>query len=119
MPDSIDSVEFSIYNIIMNRQELPEPIIFEWDKGNQAKSLEKHGISNQEAEETFFRPKLVIPDQRHSSVEPRFGMYGQTNGGKILFTAFTIRARRVRVISARPANKKEREIYEQQIKKAA
>ena len=96
----------------MNDLELPEPIVFEWDSGNQTKSLKKHDIANQEAEEVFFRYKLVVSDQRHSKTEPRFGMYGQTGGGKILFIAFTIRNRRVRVISARPANKKEREIYE-------
>jgi len=99
----------------MNVPELPEPIVFEWDSGNQAKSLKKHGITNQEAEETFFHYKLVAADQRHSKTESRFGMYGQTGGGKILFIAFTIRNRRVRIISTRPANKKEREIYEQKI----
>ena len=103
----------------MNDPELPEPAIFEWDGGNQAKNLKKHGVSNQEIEEIFFRHKLIVPDQRHSKSEPRFGMYGQTNSGKTLFIAFTIRGHRVRIISARPANKKEREIYEQQIKKIA
>ena len=114
-----DNVEFSIYNINMNNPELPEPMMFEWDSGNQTKNLKKHGISSQEAEETFFCPKLIIPDQRHSNAESRFGMYGQTNAGKILFIAFTIRNRRVRIISARPGDKKERKIYEEQIKKTA
>ncbi len=101
----------------MNNPELPEPILFEWDNGNQRKSLEKHGISNQEAEETFFRPKLVIPDQSHSEAEDRFVMYGQTDNNKILFISFTIRNKRIRVISARLADKKERNIYGQQVKK--
>ena len=99
--------------------ELPEPIHFEWDRGNQAKSLQKHGISARQAEETFFHPKLVIPDQRHSKIEHRLGMYGQTNSGKILFIAFTIRNRRIRVISARTADREERKIYEEEIKKTA
>ena len=103
----------------MKAPELPEPIIFEWDSGNQAKSLKKHGISSQEAEEAFFRPKLVLPDQSHSKTESRFVMYGQTDKGKILFISFTIRNKRVRVISARPADKKERTIYGQEVKKAA
>ena len=103
----------------MNGQELPEPIIFEWDSGNQTKSLKKHGISSQEAEDAFFRQKLVLLDQGHSKTEARFVMYGQTDSGKILFISFTIRNKRVRIISARPADKKERNMYEQKVKKAA
>jgi hypothetical protein len=103
----------------MNYQELSEPIIFEWDSGNQTKSLKKHGISSQEAEDAFFRPKLIAADQSHSKIEARFVMYGQTANGKILFISFTIRNKRVRVISARAADKKERNIYEQKVKKAA
>ncbi len=99
--------------------EIPEPIDFAWDAGNQNKSLKKHGITDQEAEETFSRDNLVIPDQRHSKAEPRFGMYGQTNTGKILFIAFTTRSKRVRIISARLANKKERKTYEKAYKKTA
>ena len=119
MKHLLDSVEFSIYNRNMNDPQLPEPIVFEWDSGNQSKSLKKHEITNQEAEETFFAYKLVIPDQRHSQTEPRFGLYGRTNSGKILFIAFTVRHRRVRIISARPADKKERRIYEKTFKKTA
>ncbi len=103
----------------MDALEISEPIDFEWDEGNQSKSLEKHGITSQETEETFSRDKLVIPDQRHSKAELRFGMYGQTNTGKILFIAFTIRNKRVRIISARLANKKERKTYEQAFKKTS
>ncbi len=103
----------------MNLPELPEPITFDWDNGNIGKSLQKHGISDQEAEETFFHFKQVILDQRHSKDEQRFGMFGHTNSGKILFIAFTIRKKRVRIISARPADKKERNSYEQAFKKAA
>jgi len=103
----------------MDEPKLPEPIEFEWDSGNKIKNQLKHGIINRETEEPFFRHKLIVPDQRHSAAEQRFGMYGQTNEGKTLFIAFTIRDRRVRIISARPADKKERKIYEESIKKTA
>lgn len=113
----LDSVEISIYNIFMNSPELPEPISFQWDKGNQSKSLEKHGITNQEAEEAFFGEKLIAPDQRHSGTEQRFGMLGKTSSGNILFIVFTLRKQHIRIISARKADKKEREIYEKSTKK--
>lgn len=103
----------------MNEPQLPEPLDFEWDEGNQTKSLKKHRITRIEAEETFFHTKLVHPDQRHSKTELRFGMYGQTNAGKTLFIAFTIRKGQIRIISARPADKKERKIYEETLKKTA
>jgi uncharacterized protein len=97
----------------MDYPELPEPIDFEWDSGNQTKSLVKHEITTTEAEETFFNFKQVLPDYSHSTkIEPRFVMYGQTNAGKILFISLTIRRKRVRIISARPASKMERETYE-------
>lgn len=92
---------------------------FEWDKGNLTKSLQKHGVTQLEIEEAFFNLYVVFPDQRHSKTEKRFAMYGQTNEGKILFIAFTIRNRRVRIISARPSDKKERNFYEEATKKTA
>jgi len=103
----------------MYELEILEPILFDWDTGNQAKSLSKHGITNQEAEETFFNFKQVLPDLRHSQAEQRFGMLGKTNIERVLFLSFTIRRQRIRIISARPADKKERTIYEQAFKKAA
>lgn len=109
---------FPIYNGYMDI-DLSKLEGFDWDKGNDSKSLKKHGITILEAEETFFNPYVVFPDPRHSANEPRYGMYSTTNSGKVLFVSFTIRGRLARVISARPANKKERESYEQTLKKAA
>ncbi len=81
---------------------------FEWDTGNVGKNLEKHGISTAQAEEIFFHFYTVFPDPRHSAKETRYGIYGVTNMGEILFIAFAVRNRRIRIISARSANKKER-----------
>jgi len=114
----LDSVVFPIYNGFMDI-DLSKLEGFEWDKGNESKSLKKHGITPLEAEEAFFNVYVVFPDQHHSVSEPRYGMYSQTNAGKILFISFTIRGRLARVISARLANKKERESYEQTLKRAA
>lgn len=96
----------------MRELQLPEPIDFEWDLYNELKIFLKHKIDKQEAEQAFFNFRLVVPDQRHSKSEVRFGMYGKSDTGKIMFIAFTIRKKLVRVISARPANKKERQLYE-------
>lgn len=91
---------------------------FEWDKGNIDKSFEKHGITPNQSEEIFLDENLkVIKDIRHSQDEKRFIAIGRTFENKILFVIFTFRDKKIRIISARKANKKERRKYEKAIKK--
>ena len=85
---------------------------FQWDKGNADKNWEKHRVSRSEAEEVFFNQPLVVADDDiHSATENRYFALGHTNRGRLLFTVFTIRGRKVRVISTRDMTKKEREVY--------
>jgi uncharacterized protein len=85
---------------------------FEWDEGNLTKNWEKHRVSIAECEQVFFnRPLVAADDERHSDQEPRHYILGRTDTGRELFIVFTIRRRRVRVISARDMNRKEREHY--------
>ena len=86
---------------------------FEWDKGNIDKNYEKHGITQKQAEEIFLDENLLqLKDIGHSQNEKRFTVIGKTFQNKLLFTAFTIRNSKIRIISVRMANKKERKIYE-------
>lgn len=97
---------------------LPEPLEFEWDSGNVEKNQRKHGITNKESEEVFVhRPLLIIDDSIHSGIEKRFQAFG-TNGRKLLFLVFTIRKTKIRIISARLMDKKERRLYEKAQKTA-
>lgn len=85
---------------------------FEWDKGNIDKSYQKYGITPNESEEAFLDEKLIIlKDFEHSGKEKRYSLIGKTNVGKILFVVFTLRSKKIRIISARIANKKERKRY--------
>ena len=87
---------------------------FEWDDGNCDKNWEKHQVSNSECEEVFFNlPLLLQPDEAHSQSKARYYVLGQTNAGRRLFIVFTIREKRIGVISARNMSKRERMIYEQ------
>ena len=87
---------------------------FEWDKNNIDKSYQKHGITLNEAEEIFLDEDiLLLEDIKHSQQEERFKAIGKIAKGRILFLVFTIRGNKIRIISARVANKKERRIYEQ------
>lgn len=94
---------------------------FDWDKGNQEKSFKRHGVSQEEAEETFFGNSFVYPDERHSTGgERRYVLFGESKReGRCLFIAFTMRGKKVRIISARPMSQKERSWYEEEKKKIA
>ena len=86
---------------------------FDWDAGNQAKSLDKHAVSGSEAEQVFLNaPLKVLFDPAHSKTEPRFHAFGQTDAGRRLTVAFTGRGHLIRIISARPMSRKERIFYE-------
>jgi len=89
---------------------------FDWDEGNSRKNVEKHGVSQSEAEEIFFNePLLVLEDSRHGQAEVRFHALGGADDGRLLHITFTLRQNGtlIRVISARDMHRKERAVYEQ------
>jgi uncharacterized DUF497 family protein len=86
---------------------------FDWDAGNATKSWTKHAVSQAECEQTFFNTPLVLAfDPEHSAQEARCFALGRTDGGRLLFVVFTLRGALVRVISARPMSRREREVYQ-------
>jgi len=97
----------------MKRDPLVDCIGFEWDEGNLDNNWEKHGVAFWECEEIFLnRPLVVRPDDEHSRGERRCYALGQTEAGRLLFVAFTIRKKLIRPISARDMTAKERRAYE-------
>ena len=95
---------------------LDQVVQFDWDGGNQRKSHDKHGVTQSEAEQVFFNaPLLVVVDQKHSKLEPRWHALGKTDQGRTLHLTFTLRGagKALRVISVRDMHRKERVIYEQ------
>ncbi len=86
---------------------------FDWDKGNREKNWMRHHVSIAECEQVFFNvPLLVAKDDRHSSVEPRYFVLGQTDAGRRLFVVLTVRGELIRVISARDMSRREPEEYQ-------
>jgi len=97
----------------MQDLNLPKVLEFEWDSGNIDKNLLKHGITDEEAQESFFdKNKFIFKDIKHSGKENRYGLFGKTKKEKLLFIAFTIRKGKIRIISARSTNRREVQIYE-------
>lgn len=86
---------------------------FDWDGGNWPK-CGKHGVSQEEIESLFLSGAArVAPDLRHSTpTEIRHIAVGAV-GGRVLFVAFTLRARKLRPISARYMHEQERLAYEE------
>lgn len=86
---------------------------FIWDKVNIDKNWKKHKVKNSEREEVFFDDdKAILKDVLHSGEEERFIILGETKHKRLLFVVFTKRDNKIRVISARDVNKKERKLYE-------
>ena len=88
-------------------------IVFDWDQWNVQKNETKHGVSRMETESAFFDCAYrLFPDKKHSKKrEQRFILYGRSLENRVLMVGFTLRGPRVRVITARPASKKERKTY--------
>jgi uncharacterized protein len=86
---------------------------FAWDDGNIGKNWSKHRVTDWECEEVFFNePVTAGSDPEHSRSELRYYALGQTDRGRWLYVAFTVRDRLIRPISARDTNARERRIYE-------
>lgn len=89
-------------------------IRFDWDQWNIQKNETKHGVSALETESCFYdQHARIYVDSKHSMAdEKRYILYGRGVENRVLMVGFTIRRGSIRVITARPASRKEREIYE-------
>ena len=94
--------------------ELERVVSFDWDAGNSRKN-DEHGVSQSEAEQVFFDPRLLmVPDLVHSAGESRFQALGRSIEGRYLHITFTLRSSDtlIRIISARDVHQKERARYD-------
>ena len=84
---------------------------FEWDEEKAKYNLEKHGVPFETAARVFLdQNRIEIYDEAHSSIdEERYITIGLA--GEILFVVYTTRRLKIRMISARFANAKERRAY--------
>ena len=94
---------------------------FDWDAGNQGKNV-RHGVLDAEAEQVFLSQTLLVVEAvAHSMSESRFNALGTTTAGRGLHITFTLRAEgtKIRVISARDMNRKERLFHERTTEKGS
>lgn len=83
---------------------------FEWDERKARWNQATHGVSFAEADKFDFATALELEGSNHESEESRTTLLGKINRQVCVFV-FTRRAGKIRVISLRRANAKERRLY--------
>jgi uncharacterized DUF497 family protein len=91
---------------------------FEWDAKKAEANRARHGIDFEEAL-TVFRDPLarIFEDEEHSEGEPREIIIGHSVKQHLMVACFTVRATRIRIISARKATRLERKDYEENLRR--
>ncbi len=84
--------------------------MFEWDEAKSEANLESRGFDFAYAARIFEGPTLELDDDRAEYGERRVQAIGEVEGN-VLFVVYTWRGEARRIISARLASRKEREIH--------
>ena len=88
---------------------------FEWDAEKDRDNRRQHRVSFSEAVTALVDPlSLTIADPDHSVAEGRFVTIGRSDDGHLLVVVHTERGNVNRIISARPATRRERREYEEE-----
>ncbi|MGC1464075.1 MAG: BrnT family toxin [Terracidiphilus sp.] len=96
------------FDLDASAEDWPE---FEWDAAKARSNLRAHGVSFPAASGVFLDPMRVEDaDIREDYGEERFVTVGFASE-VLLAAAFTLRAKRIRIISARKANRNEEKEY--------
>ena len=97
---------------------MPE-LQFEWDERKDGENQRKHGVTFEEARTVFFDDHgILIADPDHSDDEERFILIGISSVLRNLVVCHCYRGGDViRIISARKANRTERDQYQQRWKR--
>lgn len=89
---------------------------FEWDEAKNRLNIAKHGVSFDTASRIFDGIVLTAEDRRFEYGETRLISIGAVEGVVVLAVAHTDRNNKIRLISARPASRRERSRYEQALR---
>lgn len=88
---------------------------FEWDTNKEKINIKKHGITFEQASYVFSDQfALNMYDNEHSNTEERWIMLGKSLNENLLLVVHTFKDKEeelVRIISARKATSKEKQIY--------
>jgi uncharacterized DUF497 family protein len=96
----------------------PTRLNLEWDPDKAKKNLRKHGVTFGQGATVLLDPLAMnLYDKEHSGEEDRWVTLGRSSRGDILVVVHTFDEQTdgnvaVRIISARPATKREEQRYE-------
>ena len=86
---------------------------FEWDPVKEKTNIGKHKITFTEAKSVFLDEfARIFPDHEHSDFEYREIIFGFSDKNRLLIVNFIERNDKIRIISSRKVNSKERALYE-------
>jgi hypothetical protein len=87
---------------------------FAWDPQKARSNFRKHGISFAEAITVFGDLGAVtVDDLLHSSFEDRMAIIGLSGRRRLVVVTHVSRGATIRIISARPATRREYRLYEE------
>lgn len=86
---------------------MADALLFDWDQNN-TKHIARHGLTPAEAEEVIGGRPIVLEAQFRNG-ERRVLCAGPTRNGRAIAVVYTVRAGRVRVVTAFPAKRDMRE----------
>ena len=88
---------------------------FEWDVGKAKANFSKHGVRFPEAQSVLEDDDdaITIVDNESDPSEERFVTIGMGAKQRLLVVVYRFRGRKIRIISARPAEGRERRQYEE------
>ncbi|MCY4128829.1 MAG: BrnT family toxin [Gammaproteobacteria bacterium] len=89
---------------------------FEWDDVKNQANIQKHGVSFEEARQIFSAPILTTVDERREYGEVRQLSIGRIDAETLIVVTHTERDGNIRLISARPASRKERQKFHDQVR---
>ena len=95
-------------NIVYRLQDIE----FEWDANKAQSNVKKHGVTFEEAAEAFLDPFYQGGDASVDDEHREF-IIGYSLAQRLLLVVYLERGARTRIVSARPATRPERKLYEQ------
>jgi uncharacterized DUF497 family protein len=87
---------------------------FEWDEAKRRANYKKHGLDFRDAEKVFQEVTITAEDKRQDYGEKRFISLGRLED-IVVVVVYTERSEKIRLISMRRANQKERRAYEEKV----
>ncbi len=87
----------------------------EWNLKKNKSNQEKHGLSFEDAVLVFQGETVNVLDDRYDYGEVRYTAFGELMGRAVVI-AYTHRENRIRIISMRKANEREKKYYQKRLK---